>query len=166
MRILIDLGAYDGDSLIALEYWKFDKVYAFEPNPRFKEDLEKLDVEFSNKVAWIEDGTVMFSVDGNDLAYGSTVMKSKATYNNRTATEMKSFDFSEWLKQFRNDDVTVKMDIEGAEFPILNKMIKDGTDEIVKDLHVEFHANKVREYTTTDVHALIKNLKCKVHIWH
>lgn len=79
------------------------------------------------------------------------------------------FDFSDWLKQYEDDYVVVKMDIEGAEFPVLDKMIKDGTIQIPAKLLVEFHPNKIIEYTTEDKNRLvqlIKDLGVDILEWH
>jgi len=54
-------------------------------------------------------------------------------------------DFGQWLKKnFSKDDfVFVKFDIEGAEYDVLDKMLKDGTIEMIDRLYVEFHNVKV-----------------------
>lgn len=177
--IFIDLGAYNGDSI---EYFMSGKVdlpvqpdrfdiYAFEPNPEYCAKVKKLKYDniklISQKAAWIEDGKTTFAKDITENPMGSTLMKSKVDlWNNSEHIEVETFDFTEWIKQFENDFVIVKMDIEGAEFPILNKMIIDGTDIIMQELWVEMHPNKVRDYTTTQAIELKNNLACKVIDWH
>ena len=48
---------------------------------------------------------------------------------------------SSWLKNNTDAtyDITVKIDIEGAEYDILGKMFVDGTINRVKLLIIEFH---------------------------
>lgn len=55
--------------------------------------------------------------------------------------EVKSIDFSSFLKETVNEEdyVLIKMDIEGSEFSVLDKMIKDNTIELIDDIYVEFH---------------------------
>jgi len=50
-------------------------------------------------------------------------------------------DFSRWvLDNFKEDDhIIVKMDIEGAEFRVLVKMIHDGSINYINELYVEWH---------------------------
>lgn len=181
MNIFIDLGSYDGDSIEQFKNWSKtsfpDKedwiIYGFEPNPKFKDKLEALasdTVIISRKAAWVEDTTMQFAVDSTDTPLGSTLMSGKKKiWDKNEKIDVEAFDFSQWLKQFEDDFVVVKMDTEGAEFPVLEKMIADDTDKICDCLMVEFHPNKVVEYTTTDKNILIDKLKSRgVNIleWH
>lgn len=182
--IFIDLGAYDGDSIqfflnkaqdLPAPASKF-AIYAFEPNPKFFLKLNELmDVtpqikQISNQAAWIEDGEKQFAVDQAADPMGSTLMQSKVEIWNKSKIQtMQTFDFSDWIKQFTNDYVIVKCDCEGAEFPILYKMIQDGTLTIMDQLWCEFHPNKVREYTTTDKLELMQQIRdhgVELTEWH
>ena len=182
--IFIDLGAYDGDSIdyflhkaegLPVAASKF-KIYAFEPNPKFLSGLDELMdstpqiAQISNSAAWIKDDYIEFAVDQADDPMGSTLMRGKAEiWGKSKKQKMYTFDFSEWVQQFENDYVIVKMDIEGAEFPILNKMIDDGTLTIMNQLWCEFHPNKVREYTTTDKLELMQKIRdhgVELTEWH
>jgi len=82
--------------------------------------------------------------------------------------KVESFDFSEWVKQFKDDYLLVKMDIEGAEFPVLEKMLKDDTVSCIDKLLCEFHPNKATNYTTNDKINLIDRLSkfTIVKEWH
>ena len=82
--------------------------------------------------------------------------------------EVECFDFSEWVKQFKDDYLLVKMDIEGAEFPVLEKMLSDGTAGYMDKILCEFHPNKVQDYTTDDKNDLIRKLSkvTTVEEWH
>lgn len=83
--------------------------------------------------------------------------------------KVKTFDFSSFLKHLEDDFVVVKMDIEGAEFMVLDKMIRDGTDKVCDWLLVEFHPNKVQQYVTSDKINLVEVLKARgvnVLEWH
>lgn len=176
MKVFIDCGAYDGDSIEQFYNWfkLIDdpteyNIFAFEPNPtvmaKAKERLTNKKVVFSDNAVWIENGTKEFSV----YDVGSTLMKSKSTWDKGVKIEVDTIDFSEWIKQFENDYVFVKLDCEGAEFPILEKMIQDDTLKVIDLLAVEFHPNKVSDYTTTDKNNLIEKIKqqgIKLYEWH
>lgn len=178
--IYVDLGCYNGDTILAfyqrrklpVNHDKF-KIYAFDPNPNFKHIWRKLrksfpNVTFSNKAGYIDSKVHRFTVDLNRLAYGSTLEKSKVNWGNGQIIKVQCFDFSNWIKRFKNDYLIVKMDIEGSEFPILRKMLKDDTVKYMNQLWVEVHPNKVREYTSEDSNKLIEQLRqhTQVEIWH
>lgn len=181
MNIFIDLGCYSGDSVEQFRNWRKvsfpDKedwvIHAFDANPKFLSKWETMKDEnthFYLKAAWTEDTTLSFAVDSEDEPLGSTLMQGKKKiWDNNEKIEVEAFNFSEWLKQFENDYVIIKMDIEGAEFPLLNKMVADNTITIPAVLLVEFHPNKVVEYTTTDkIHLMkkIKDLGVDIKDWH
>lgn len=175
MKYFIDCGSYDGDSIEQFYNWYklIDdpteyNIFAFEPNPtvmaRAKERLTNKKVVFSDNAVWIENGTKEFSV----YDVGSTLMESKSTWDKGVKIEVDTVDFSEWIKNFKGDYVVVKLDVEGAEFPILQKMIKDKTIDIPDLMLVEFHPNKVSDYTTTDKNKLIKEVSKHTRLieWH
>lgn len=181
MNVFIDLGCYSGDTVEEFKNWRRlsfpDKqdwvIHAFDPNTKWNKKWQKMKdgkTHFHNKAAWIEDAELDFALDSSDTPLGSTLMPGKKkTWDNNDKVTVNAFDFSEWLKQFKDDYVVVKMDIEGAEFPILEKMLKDGTITIPAYLLVEFHPNKVIEYTTTDKLELvekIKSLGVNILEWH
>lgn len=181
MNIFIDCGAYSGDSIEEFKNWRklsFEdkedwQLYAFEPNPKFKEywDNQKHEnLTFSNNAVWVEDTELEFAVDQTDTPLGSTLMDTKVNiWDKSPKIKVQAFDFSEWLKQFKDDFVVLKMDIEGAEFPVLNKMMADGTDTIPYVMMVEFHPNKVTAYTTKDKNAIIRKLQkhgVNIKEWH
>lgn len=172
-KVFIDLGAYDGDTIEQFYNWghllgdpyEFE-VYAFEPNPEHQEKLKKLEdtkpkLKVSNKAAWTYDGFIDFTVDD----VGSTIMQSKKNWGNGMIIPVPCFDFSTWLKQFKNDYVIVKMDIEGAEFSVLEKMIIEGSIWAVDRLWAEMHPNKVTDYTTTYKNNLVAQLKVMTDFW-
>jgi FkbM family methyltransferase len=65
--------------------------------------------------------------------------------------EVAAIDFSRWLRDMvaRHTEadsckpfVAVKMDIEGAEYAVLEELVNDGTIALVNDLMVEFHTQQ------------------------
>ena len=100
-----------------------------------------------SKAAWVEDGMATFLRDTRvspgtkhqKLSGGSLVSNE---YNNASATlSVPTVDFSRWLlsQTSQGDHVTVKMDIEGAEFKVLPKMVADGSLRRVHTLIIEVH---------------------------
>lgn len=181
MNVFVDLGAYTGDTIEEFRNWskvafptKTDWIiHAFEPNPNLYpmvKEKSNLTTHTYQKAAWTEDTTLEFAIDTTETPLGSTLMSGKKNiWDNFGHIQVEAFDFSTWLKQFKNDFVVVKMDIEGAEFPVLEKMIQDGTDQICHQLLVEFHPNKVVEFTTSHKNGLIRKLQKRgvnIKEWH
>lgn len=165
----LDIGCYDGDTVDQFFNWawlygnpyEFD-VYAFDPNPAFKERWEvikthKPKVNFQNKAAWTYDGHVELVLD--DL--GSTIMKEK---KQGETIMVECFDLARFLKRLPEDYIVVKMDIEGAELPLLTHLIKQEADWKIDMLLVEWHDGKMPEYDSNK-DWIMKNLKCEWHEW-
>ena len=53
-------------------------------------------------------------------------------------------DFSAWLRRTVSpgDRVVVKMDIEGAEYPVLAKLVDEGTINLISVLYIEWHYDR------------------------
>lgn len=182
MKIFVDVGAYDGDSYRDFMMNKNIpgkpkdyKCYLIEPNPKFYDDLVDLMnsnsniVEVNTNAVWTEDGVKEFAVDQTETPMGSTLMPGKkAIWDTMPHYEVRTINFSEWIKQFKDDYVIVKLDVEGAEFPILKKMLEDGTIKIIDHLWVEMHPNKVQEYTTEDSNELLARVREETTVveWH
>lgn len=178
--IFCDLGCYNGDTVEQFINWgqvfanvSDATIYAFEPNPNFQKEWEDLyerqikhvkDIVFEQSAAWIDDKGLEFSL-WNESPEGSTVMKDKRNWYAGKVVGVPSFDFSEWLKQFEGEEIYIKMDCEGAEYPILRKMIEDGSDKLCKLIFIEFHANKMGEKWLEEQAWIIDNLKCKWIEW-
>ena len=148
--IFIDGGSHLGETL---EHFEKSKIYsryrwelfAFEANPNLIPDIpKKPNRVIYNKAIWTEDGTVEFFLGESSLS--SSVLGHKKTGRlSKTPIRVESIDFGSWLQQnFSKDDfVYLKLDIEGAEYDVLEKMLKDGSMHYVDRLSVEFHNKKV-----------------------
>ena len=163
--VFIDGGAYLGQSSRAFmdtEVYKAKdwEIFAFEAHPELCALIKDLPgVTIQNKALWISDGTIEFyptgirkkyelgAKDGLTPGQGSSVMREKVTGDLQLDAPLSvpSLDLSHWIKtSFAPSDVIIlKLDVEGAEFDILERMIADGALEYVDWLFIEFHAEKV-----------------------
>lgn len=164
-KIFLDCGANNGCSidLFKEKYPLADEfnIYSFEPNPFFRQELENKNVYFYDEAVWILDGfddfyfdnrTLGKQIDNNPIKYfGSTLIKKKIEFlrrecnlNSKKIFRVKTIDFSNFiLKKFdKNDHIVLKMDIEGAEYEVLNKMIKDGSMDYIDIIYIEWHGYK------------------------
>jgi hypothetical protein len=105
-----------------------------------------------NNAVWIHDNGVLFNQENNKASnsptigstsyidgWGSCVSELQSSHTFENQIMVSSVDFSQWIKQFKDCKIYCKMDIEGAEFPVLRKMIDDGTIELIDTLWVEWH---------------------------
>jgi FkbM family methyltransferase len=148
-KIFIDCGAFNGDSLERFYKKEFTKrsdvkefeVYAFEPQSYcqqfWKSDTDK--VHFYNEAVWVSDGEIECTINNNE---GSNTDPDHVLYNTYEKEKVKAVDISKFIKHnFEpNDYIIFKMNIEGAEFRILDKLIKDGTYKMINEWFVMFHA--------------------------
>ena len=172
-KVFLDCGAHAGISVIKFreEYPKSDEyeIISFECNPRFTETLQKMDgIVFHNKAAWIEDGIQNFYIGhaaSSSLIYGKT--RGNLDFDN--PIEVKSVDFSKWvMENFSKDDyIILKMDIEGAEYEVLPKMIDDGSIDYIDVVYAEFHGKKVHKERedTKKIRTAIRERGIPVHHW-
>jgi len=161
-KVFIDCGANDGCSVRCFRDTipgadEFE-IHSFEANPNLNKYFPIDGVQYYNKAVWVEDGTISFynvSVDkyGNDSGEtgASTVCEQKALYNiapgrheENEIINVESIDLSKWImSNFNKDDfIVLKLDVEGAEYDILPKMIEDGSMQYVNELLIEFHNKK------------------------
>jgi len=131
------------------------EFFAFEPQPELvacvaevRRRYPETAIRFFNKAVWVRDGVMDFYLatewgpnhkGGSTLLAGHVKNASKVDYSRPVAVEC--IDFSRWIRRNfrRRDHLVVKMDIEGAEYPVLEKMVADGTIDYVAELIVEFH---------------------------
>ena len=151
-KYFINCGSHNGCST----RWFRDKIdlkseyfiYSFEPEPKFKDSYRDLkNHKFIRKAVWIKNGTIDFYQSGMALMNGGSIIKEKRTgnLNKDNPIKVRCIDFSGWIKKkFKKEDyIFLKLDVEGAEIPILEKMIKDGTLDYIDKLSVSFHYDKI-----------------------
>lgn len=83
-------------------------------------------------------------------------------------TTVQCFDFSKSITNFSLDDlIIVKFDIEGSEYPVLEKMIIDDTLKYVDILYVEWH-NKflTNKYDEKSIRKSIAEAGIQLHEWY
>lgn len=154
--IYLDCGFWQGR---ALEIYK-DKgivddtwtIYAFEPNPDI--EVEKyvakyaLPIQLIKKAVWIKNGNVNFLISG----------RPDAARISKEGVEVDTIDFPEFVSNLPDEAIICNMDIEGAEFTVLPKMIADGSISKISILEIEFHHRLMEKYEKADAEKLIDDL--------
>lgn len=151
--IYIDIGCHDGFSIMEFYQGRFGNIdpktvrqsVGIDPlGEKFVTEWEAItrahNTVFMKKAAYVRDGQIEFSEMPNDIS--SSIIPAKLNYANGEKKMIDCFDFSAYVKSL-DEDVVIRMDIEGAEYEVLEKMFEDGTIEQVKYLEIEFHGNKL-----------------------
>lgn len=136
--------------------------YDFEPNvylvsflKEFYKNNEKISVY--QQALGVENKKVMFYNPGDDLiSQGASVVKIDA-WGHKDAYEVQMIDFCEFLQNLiqKHGKITlIKLDIEGAEFEILEKIIHEKLYKNVEYIMAETH-----ERVFSDGDEKIKRLK-------
>jgi FkbM family methyltransferase len=148
----------------------YTHVVAFEMNSAFRdvllEALRPLQGTLEMAAVWISDGTmianmqtpgsrtatkhgILYNMTSSALQVGGVALNKYArSQRQQPATEravlVRTVDFSSWLSRHfcHADDVAVKMDIEGAEFEVLEHLLRDGSAALVDTLAIEWHTSK------------------------
>jgi len=153
-KVLISLGSNKGGEFLAFKesniYTDDFIIYAFEPEPRcfsYIEDVQKKvpNITHIKKAVSTYDGTATFSV-GN-LTVSGTLREDKNWGLTGQKVEVETVDFVRWFKENINEDdyVIITVDIEGAEYDVMEKMIQDGCVSRVNKMYLEFHSNKLNK---------------------
>lgn len=159
-KIFLDCGYYAGK---ALEYYapfmdETWEVYAFEPNTKLnvEETIKRFPfkIKWIKKAVWIEDGEVSFITDARDDAH--YIRNTRVT--RRRGRKVPCIDFSKFVARLPDTTIACSMDIEGSEFSVLEKMLKDGTVQKLSLLDIEFH-HRFMDKTPADADSLRRRLE-------
>lgn len=147
-----------------IERFHPDTLYGFDPLADAGiSEMDGTRVVLDARAAWIEDGTLDLATGFNGL--NATVMREKNTWGEWDAvTAVPCFDFPRWLTESGLSDVVLKADCEGAEFPILERIVADGLDSLIVLLLVEFHDNYMVGFAERR-ERLLGGLRCPVELW-
>jgi FkbM family methyltransferase len=158
-KIFLDCGAHDGCSvqMFVDSHPDFNEyeIYSFECDEgRFKQlSIKGLELSLSKfypikKAVWVSDGRKIF--DGWQL---------KDTTNVDDKSGVESIDISKFiLDNFSKEDyIVLKMDIEGAEYKVVDKMYNDGSLNYISKFYGELHGPK-KGYSIEDNNRLLNQV--------
>ncbi|MEI2637402.1 MAG: FkbM family methyltransferase [Microthrixaceae bacterium] len=144
-RVFLDVGAHVGETLAVVidRRWGFDRIYCFEPSPDCWEAIESLAddrVELSHFGLWSSDTTMELHDSGE---IGASLFETKALGDGATRVEL--HDATEWFADnvSHSDQVVMKLNCEGAECEVLDRLLDSGEIHKVDELVVHFDVRKV-----------------------
>lgn len=174
-HIYIVGGAYKGERI---NYFKEQDIYsahaweifAIEANPYVIDKIPKAkDTVILNRAIWTKDSTIKFYFSPQNESLSSIYKKNYNAFYETKYGEWKddtvpmfiaSMDFSQWIKDNfdMKDYIIVSLDIEGAEYDVLKKMLKDNTIQYIDYLLVEFHPG-IGGKSENDIKKLVGEIK-------
>ncbi len=158
-KYFIDCGAHCGESILAAKQRFGNDVItiSFEPIPGLAKQLQEIHkdnptVNIQNSAVWINDEVKKFHLS-EEYTDGSSLLNSLNNLRDDHFLSIPCFDLSSWIKDtFSKDDYLIlKLDIEGAEYEVLNKMIEDNTMGMINEFWGEWHDMKISDSKTLDI---------------
>ena len=158
-KIFLDCGTHLGQGLkeigdkIGVDHsWS---VHSWEANPFTFQQLDHSafpsNYQFYNKAIGTYNGVAVLNIESTlegDIGQGTSIVEKQLWMNpmhrgefNKTV-EVECEDLSSWvLSNCCSDDyVVLKLDVEGVEYDVLDKMIKDESIQLIDQLFIEWHA--------------------------
>jgi FkbM family methyltransferase len=166
----IDIGAFNGDSVLHfVSYHDIDSIDAYEPNDMYWPlwtAINKFypEVNFYPYAVWTRDGKVIFDQRTDKHAMGSTMMLNKHGYGMGRCIGVKCIDVLKILPP-KDEKVSLKIDAEGAEYDILERIVKAGKSDQIDRLYVEWHGNKMDGDYAKREEDLTKHFGKRIKFW-
>jgi FkbM family methyltransferase len=138
--LIIDCGSNIGLSIIYFKKLFQDaQIIAFEADPNNYSILNQnitsnnlTNITLYEKAVWISNGLISFDSSGSEDSHISIVENEKES----KGMEVEAIDFSSFLEEYPEIDF-LKMDIEGAEYPVLKKSASQLKK--IKKMFIEYH---------------------------
>lgn len=145
--VVLDIGANSGLFSLLCAKKGAKKIYAFEPNKdslvNLKSITNDLNVEIIDKAVYIKDEDLKFYVDPTNTTIGSLSKHHLEIHaNSLQETIVPAISLKTFIKEKNIDKISLlKMDIEGAEYEIIENLEQEIFDKIDSFL-IEYHDNE------------------------
>lgn len=142
-RAFIDCGAFDGDTekLFLSKYPNAESYerFCFEPDPRVE-----CPGHFDRRAAWVYDGQTALYL-GDPQSSSVFACKSSGGVDPHNCVSVPCINLAAWMlnKFIGYDHVVLKLDIEGAEYPVVRHLCDTGAMALVHELYVEWHYDRI-----------------------
>ena len=181
-KVFIDGGHHLGEGLSEFKTmlgitndWE---IHIFEPNIHCNFTEVGNNIHFHRKAIWTKNGQEIFNCEHNEASnspklnsnsnldgWGSCLSILENTHSFEEQIQTETVDFSEFIKKFEGCEIYCKLDIEGAEFEVIRKLIKDGTISLINEIWVEWHHTSTKNEDLSTKEYLINEVSkyCKIH---
>jgi FkbM family methyltransferase len=175
-KVFLDMGTHKQEGLSHfVNQLNIDKdwdIHCFEPNPliSFDNQFTNLNITLHNKAVWINNGSVIFGQYGDTgVSQGSLIEEtdgSKFYQDKFSETKVECIDIYEFIQNLGDVDIYIKMDIEWAEYKVINHIIQNGWSDNIKEMWIEWHGMNNNENVIKKEN-LIKQIKntTKLNTW-
>lgn len=191
-KVFLDCGTHELEGFEELykrcgldESWEvfcFEVVEELIPKIQEKTLFKTLpNIEVINKAVWTEDGKMPLTLDlqfddmydygGATNILGDNYLKPDYIKHElrKNAREVETLDFSKFVREnfSKEDQIIVKLDIEGAEYEVLDKMINEGTVDYVNAFFVEWHNHMLdKKYDENYLRRQLAQRNIPLYYWH
>jgi FkbM family methyltransferase len=144
MNVLIDCGAHKGENWTWFLNRSGGKIFAFEPNPHLLNINSEI-ISVYKKAVSDHNGIEKFYI--MESSFSSSLYRKK-TGKVKEIIEVECIDLAEWIVENINEDdnVFLKLDIEGEEHKVLKHLFDKGLlGTYINEVYCEFHQKKLRE---------------------
>ena len=164
MRYFIDCGGHNGSSIKRFRS-KHDPgckahVISFEVEPSLFKCYDHIpNHTLIKKAVWIEDGEILFYRDSDErMERGGLIKKEDPLIHTTEPIVVETIDISKWLftNFSRVDQMFFKLSIEGAEYHVIPRMVRDATFRIIKTFYCKWNWDTVG--ISEEQHKLIKEM--------
>jgi len=155
-NVFIDLGSFYGSIINKFMrsplYSPNFEIHAFEANPLFQGQQfvgYPPKTKIHRVAAWVYDGELdlFLNRDKKVNVQGTSVFREKRTgdLDPENPARVRCIDFDRWLRDNfdPSDNIIVKSNIEGAEYPLFEHLIRCGSVAYIKRLFLRTHWNKI-----------------------
>lgn len=153
--IVIDLGANVGEFTLQLANTGA-QVYAIEPDPHAFKLLQKTvqpysNVTLINAAASDQDGEMMlyrsakFDKSPDRLTKSSSLFADKKNVSEASGFKVATIDFNAFLLSLGQTVKLMKVDIEGAEIPVFERIFENRLERLLEHVFVETHERDIPE---------------------
>jgi len=164
--IVIDAGFHCGEEL---HY--FNNIgsitHAFEINRFHCENISEIykdneRINIYQKAVWIEYCNIdAYEKIGNPHA-SMSVISDKHNIDKNISYKVEAIDLSDFILKLNSRVNLVKMDIEGAEYHVIEKLIYSGAIDMIDLVLFEDHRGKISKKTSPAWHSKRKEVKAKI----
>jgi len=144
-----------------LDMFNPDRLIGFDPLVEEREyRIDGCDVELHQMAAWTE--WKVLTVLERGMCTG--VVSDRRTQQDDILVQ--GFDLAQLILDDTSDEIILKLDCEGAEYPILEHLIKTGADQHVMLTLVEWHDGRDRHDHQGDRDWIMNHFRSRLVKWN
>lgn len=148
--VVVDIGAFKGEEA----YWcgrRGIEIHCFEPYPMFAEKIRTLfgsdpNVHLYEVAAWKENGRATFFKPEEDwFSSGGSIIDGKIHSDKTDPVEVETRDIGDFLVKLDKPVKLLKIDAEGAEWVIMERILEEFGFERIEHVYIEDHTEKIKD---------------------